>query len=287
MLCRAILGVLCLWNFANAEMFQSVAEANATLIQSGSEKYACPNCGMHLVKFYKTSHTHENHQYCSIHCLYEATKGVIPSDAKVVDVVSLALIDVQKAFYVVGSRVRGTMSKTSSYAFANEKDALAFVSENSGKVMHFEEAYAVAAEDFPKEFAQPKASKLSVSNKIEVPKDAKCPVCGMFVAKNPQWAAMIETEAKSFYFDGVKDMMKYIFTEKNNFEKIYVSDYYTLNKLEAQKAFYVIGSNVYGPMGSELIPFASEKDALTFAHDHNGKKVVTYAEIDENFVQKL
>ena len=115
---------------AYAQMFQTVPEANATLIQSGKDKYSCPNCGMHLVKFYKTSHTHENHQYCSIHCLYEATQGVLPHDAKVVDTITLELIDVNKAFYVVGSKVKGTMTRTSSYAFGNEKDALLFVSDN-------------------------------------------------------------------------------------------------------------------------------------------------------------
>lgn len=285
MLFRVIFTLLCFLSFSNAEMFQSVPEANATLIQSGKDKYACPNCGMHLVKFYKTSHTHENHQYCSIHCLYESTKGVIPEDAKVVDTMSLELIDVKKAFYVVGSKVRGTMTRTSSYAFGLEKDALAFVSENGGKVMNFKEAYAVASEDFPKDFAKP-ASTLAPLSKIEVPKDAKCPICGMFVAKYPQWVAMYDGD-KTFYFDGVKDMMKYAFARKLSNDKFYVSDYYKLSKLEASKAFYVLGSNVYGPMGNELIPFATQEEALSFSRDHNGQKVISYDEITEVMVKNL
>lgn len=286
MIIRAILILAVMLHTAYAEMFQTVPEANATLIQSGKDKYVCPNCGMHLVKFYKTSHVHENHQYCSIHCLYEATQGVIPDDAKVVDTITLALIDVKKAFYVVGSKVRGTMSRTSSYAFGNEKDALVFVAENGGKIMHFEEAYAVASEDFPKDFAKPVASKLAPVSKIEVPKDAKCPVCGMFVAKYPQWVAMMEGE-KTFYFDGVKDMMKYALTQNINAERLFVSDYYKLSKLEARKAFFVMGSNVYGPMGSELIPFASQEEAQNFAHDHNGQKVLGFDEITEAMVKSL
>jgi len=267
-------------------MFQSVPEANATLIQSGKDKYSCPNCGMHLVKFYKTSHTHDNHQYCSIHCLYEATEGVIPEDAKVVDTTSLALIDVKKAFYVVGSKVRGTMTRTSSYAFGTEKDALAFVFDNGGKVMNFSEAYAIAAEDFPKDFGKQAASKLAPVTKIEVPKDAKCPICGMFVAKYPQWVAMFDGD-KKFYFDGVKDMMKYAYARKIGGDKLYVSDYYKLSKLEATKAFYVIGSNVYGPMGSELIPFSTQDEALSFSRDHNGQKVISFDEITEVMVKNL
>ena len=287
MVLRAVLILFILLNSAYAQMFQSVPEANATLIQSGKEKYACPNCGMHLVKFYKTSHTHENHQYCSIHCLYESTHGVIPQDAKVVDTITLELIDVKKAYYVVGSKVRGTMTRTSSYAFGNEKDALLFVSDNGGKIMNFEAAFAVAAEDFPNEFGK-KATAPTVASvtKIEVPKDAKCPICGMFVAKYPQWVALYDGE-KKFYFDGVKDMMKYAFARKLSSDKFYVSDYYKLSKLEATKAFYVIGSNVYGPMGSELIPFATQEEAETFSRDHNGQKVIAFDEITEALVKSL
>ncbi len=282
-----ILGLLLTSAYAYAEMFQTVPEANATLIQSGKDKYTCPNCGMHLVKFYKTSHTHENHQYCSIHCLYEATQGVIPTDAKVVDTITLELIDVKKAFYVVGSKMRGTMSRTSSYAFGSEKDALTFVSDNGGKVMNFEAAYAVASEDFPKDFGKKATAPTVVPvTKIEVPKDAKCPICGMFVAKYPQWVAQFEGE-KTFYFDGVKDMMKYAYARKLSSDKFYVSDYYTLSKLEASKAFYVIGSNVYGPMGAELIPFGSQEDAQNFARDHNGQKVISFDEITEAIVKSL
>lgn len=49
MFVRMILILLCFWNFSHAEMFQSVPEANAMLIQSGKDKYSCPNCGMHLL----------------------------------------------------------------------------------------------------------------------------------------------------------------------------------------------------------------------------------------------
>jgi nitrous oxide reductase accessory protein NosL len=43
------------------------------------------------------------------------------------------------------------------------------------------------------------------------PKD-KCPVCGMFVAKYPDWvAAFVFRDGSTVFFDGVKDMMKYYF----------------------------------------------------------------------------
>ncbi len=35
---------------------------------------------------------------------------------------------------------------------------------------------------------------------------------------------------------------------------IAVTDYYNLQKIDAKQAFYVIGADVYGPMGHEFIP---------------------------------
>ncbi len=332
----------------SAEMFQTVPEDKAVLIQSGETKRYCPNCGMDLVKFQKTSHAHENHQYCSMHCLVESTKGVVPQEAKVIDTKNLGFIDAKKAFYVVGSSIAGTMTMNSQYAFVSEADAKEFQAQNGGRIVGFEEAYAISKEDFQKDAMMLKTKKeqnvygmgeklyqnncektdansfATISDlkkkkkktcrlesegqlqmvalyvwdhkekamdakeeKIIVPKDAKCPVCGMFVAKYPQWVATIETPEKKFYFDGVKDMMKYIFEQKKNFEKVYVSDYYKLKKLDARKAFYVMGSNVYGPMGTELIPFASESEAATFMKDHNGKRIVSFSEIDEKLVKSL
>ena len=65
----------------------------------------------------------------------------------------------------------------------------------------------------------------------------KCPVCGMFVAKYPDFAAQINFKDGSVaVFDGVKDMFKYYFNlakyDKSkkiaDIDSIYVTDYYDL-----------------------------------------------------------
>ncbi len=123
--------------------------------------------------------------------------------------------------------------------------------------------------------------------KIEIPKDARCKVCGMLISKNPQWVAIIEEKGEIYYFDGVKDMLKYYFRNGKKFDKLFVSDYYKLRKIDAKNAFFVIGSNVFGPMGDEFIPFEKEEDALNFAKDHLGDKVLTFDEINQNLVEDL
>lgn len=134
-------------------------------------------------------------------------------------------------------------------------------------------------------------------NFIKVPENEKCPVCGMFVAKYPRWAAEItykQNDAeKIVYFDGVKDMMKFYFKPEKwgnyrgiSMTSIRVSDYYSQKAIDAKKAFYVTGSDILGPMGNELIPFESETNAKTFLKDHKGKKVYRFEQISAKLLMQ-
>jgi nitrous oxide reductase accessory protein NosL len=116
----------------------------------------------------------------------------------------------------------------------------------------------------------------------------KCPVCGMFVAKYPDFIAEIVYKDNSYVvFDGTKDMFKYYFDIQKyspskspaDIGSIFVTDYYSLSRIDGYKAYYVLGSDVYGPMGRELIPFAQMKDAEEFRTDHKGKKILRFNEI--------
>jgi len=43
-----------------------------------------------------------------------------------------------------------------------------------------------------------------------VPARAKCPVCGMFVAKYPDWTASARfKDGTTYYYDGPKDMLSH------------------------------------------------------------------------------
>ena len=131
------------------------------------------------------------------------------------------------------------------------------------------------------------------NNHIDVPTDAKCPVCGMFVHKYPKWSALMVVNGQKHYFDGVKDMMKYYIFDadfpykREEIEQLKVSDFYTLKEIEAKEAYYVIGSDVFGPMGDELIPFESEEGAKNFMGDHKGDKIVKFDEITDKMVMGL
>jgi copper chaperone NosL len=127
------------------------------------------------------------------------------------------------------------------------------------------------------------------------PKD-KCPVCGMFVAKYPDFLAqIIFKDGSALFFDGAKDMFKcYLNLKKyapskspSDIDSVFVTDYYSLTPIDGFKAVYVIGSDIYGPMGRELIPFEKEADAAEFMKDHKGQSRLKFADVTVDILKNL
>jgi nitrous oxide reductase accessory protein NosL len=118
----------------------------------------------------------------------------------------------------------------------------------------------------------------------------------MFVSKYPNWSGTIEfNDGTHAAFDGPKDLFTYYLNlGKYNPGKsvkaitaIRVKDYYSLAVIDGRTAFYVVGSDVYGPMGKELVPFAKLTDARGFMNDHRGKRVVRLNEITPTVLKSL
>ena len=124
----------------------------------------------------------------------------------------------------------------------------------------------------------------------------KCPVCGMFVAKYPDFAGQIVfRDGTVYFFDGAKDLFKYYLNlatysprrKQQDIAAIFVTSYYTLSPIDGRNAWYVSGSDVFGPMGRELIPFASEAEAREFKADHKGKAVLKFPEVTLGVLRDL
>lgn len=124
----------------------------------------------------------------------------------------------------------------------------------------------------------------------------KCPVCGMFVAKFAGFLAEIVFKDGSYaFFDGPKDMFRYYLDLKTynpaktqaDVARLSVTDYYSMTFIDGKNAYYVVGSDVLGPMGNELIPTARETDARTFAKDHKGKRILKFSEVTRDMLKTM
>lgn len=128
-----------------------------------------------------------------------------------------------------------------------------------------------------------------------VEESVRCEVCGMFVAKYENWIVQVHlADGSTMFFDGVKDMLVYYFKpqqyggkSQEDIKEIWVKDYYSLKWLDGRKALFVIGSDVYGPMGKEFIPLSSREAAENFLKDHKGEKILVFDEITEELVQSM
>ena len=123
-----------------------------------------------------------------------------------------------------------------------------------------------------------------------------CPVCGMFVAKYPEWVAtVLYADGHADHFDGAKDFFKYLkdmpkYANGRSADAITgmgVTDYYSIARIAAQGALYAVGSDVLGPMGHELVPLATEADAADYMADHKAKRLVTFDAVTPELLAAL
>ena len=109
---------------------------------------SCKYCGMDRAKF---AHSRMVVEYedgtslgtCSMHCL--AIEIVVNMDKTprallVGDYNSKKLIDAEKAFWVIGGKKPGVMTKKAKWAFKNKANAKKFIAKNGGSLSTFDDA---------------------------------------------------------------------------------------------------------------------------------------------------
>jgi len=115
----------------------------------------CKHCGMNRTKF---SHSRMVVTYadgssagtCSLNCVVTDMKGAKDKTVKtfqVADYNTRKLTDAKSAAWVIGGSKRGVMTAVAKWAFADKKDADAFIKTNGGKPATFDEAVNAAEKE--------------------------------------------------------------------------------------------------------------------------------------------
>ncbi len=122
-------------------------------LENELEKYPrCPYCGMSRKKWHHSRHLVQYDDNlvdatCSIHCLSISLSLNIDRGPKAIyaadfgsDASIKPLVKVDKASYLIGSKLKGTMSKQSRMAFSSFDSAKAQQSKSGGEMGDFDDA---------------------------------------------------------------------------------------------------------------------------------------------------
>ena len=192
----------------------------------------------------------------------------------------------EKKIYPMGERIHKTRCQSlSAKQFDSYESLVEAISKHNacGKLnMKHTQALALYLWDHRD------GSKQQEYEKLVVDQDEKCPVCGMYLYKYPQWISKMSIHGKVYYFDGNKDMLKFYFRHGAQKDAVLrVQEYYTHKVIDGKTSYFVVGSDVYGPMGDELIAFRSKVAAKRFLLDHRAQKIIGFQALTLKMVEQL
>ncbi|MFA6741351.1 MAG: nitrous oxide reductase accessory protein NosL [Arcobacteraceae bacterium] len=137
-----------------------------------------------------------------------------------------------------------------------------------------------------------------IKYKLNFTKETSCEIRKIKLYENPTWASKIDLkDGRSIFFCSPKSMFEFYYTEDKwsvfgiksleDFQNILVTDYKTLKIIDAQKAFFVYGSNKTSPAGDDLVVFESKVTAEEYAKNNDGKRVLSFSEVKNSLIRLL
>lgn len=120
---------------------------------------SCKHCGMDRAKF---AHSRMLVEYedgsavatCSLHCTAVQLAEELDHDVKTLkvgDYGTKQLVDAEKAYWVIGGKLPGVMTRNAKWAFEKKEDAEKFVAAQGGAPATFEQAMEAAYQDMYKD----------------------------------------------------------------------------------------------------------------------------------------
>ena len=134
------------------------------------------------------------------------------------------------------------------------------------------------------------------SSPMAITNDHKCHTCGMRVAEFENWhTQIVYGDGTNDAFCAVKCLMAFYFepskyvkeNKYDNIKALYAKDYYSQKWHDMKTMVFVLGSDVMGPMGKDLVPFSNLEHAKAFMEDHNGSQILTFEEITLDLIRDL
>lgn len=129
------------------------------------------------------------------------------------------------------------------------------------------------------------ATLLLIACSVEA-QSARCEHCGMRVDPAGAFTAGATLDGRTLAFDSNKCLLRYRL-DHPSMTGAWVTDYYARTHVALEAAFFVVGSDVSGPMGPDLVATGSAADAARFMHDHHGRAAHAFSEVTPELVRSF
>jgi nitrous oxide reductase accessory protein NosL len=121
------------------------------------------------------------------------------------------------------------------------------------------------------------------------PKADRCAKCGMLVDDHPRTiAGAVDRSGKAERFCCPRCMFVWLRGERGEGARdIWITEYYKQQRTPIDQVFFVMGSDVTGPMGKDLVPVAERTAAERFLQDHHGSRILQAGEITTELLKEI
>jgi hypothetical protein len=120
-------------------------------------------------------------------------------------------------------------------------------------------------------FAHPRRSLLlALFGLAACKKTPRCSSCGMVLDASSRWYAEVEFQGQSSGFDTPKCALRHLLSKAPG-GLLRVRSYYRQQRVPGTAVLFVVGSDVLGPMGADLVPVEPELEPK-FRAEHRGER---------------
>lgn len=214
---------------------------------------------------------------CSIHC---AAAQIAAHREKtivrllVADYATKELVDARTAFWVIGGKKAGVMTGRAKWAFREKATAEAFIEDNGGILGTYLDAMKAAFADMRDDIQMLYEKKgVEHAGSMDIRDHPACRYCGMDRRLYDYSRMLVE------YADGTSaptcsihcSAIDLALNPGKTLKAVMVGDYRTKQRIDAQRAWWVIGGDRYGVMSLRgKWAFADKGHAGEYIQEHGG-----------------
>lgn len=118
-------------------------------------------------------------------------------------------------------------------------------------------------------------------------REERCAACGMKLREDSPWRSEVQLgSASARHFDTPRCALEFYLHHRSESPRVRVQEYYRRTFEDASELRFVVGSDVLGPMGPDLVPVAPTR-AEGFVREHGGARVVGLGDVTLDLLEHL